>query len=267
MWRYIRGFFSMIAGWFGSKADKLSENKHVMGATYDRAIGKSRERFETVKNAVAELLSVEQSKKEKLRDMGGRMEHLSKVKNGAQAKMQHRVDTLRGQGKDKENILTDAEFVRHKMAFEDANKSLNETKERFDEVEADLAEKVAKLASFKAELQRMQRDNEKLKDEKQEAIADVAIAQQEEAINATLAGIPQDTTDGDLDAARAARKRVKNRAAVTSELIGNDAKKAESEYIDAATQKQSTSELDNLLNWGDESKATETKLSPAKLPE
>jgi hypothetical protein len=266
MFRYFRAMINWVKGWFGAGADSLAENQHVMGATYDAAIKKRDARFGIVKNAVAELLGIEQDRKVQLKELGARIEKLKTVKLGAQTAMQKRIDALKGT-KTKQEMLADPEFIKHKAAYDDASSTLTEVQERFDEKDADLKTKQKKIAEYKAELQGMQRANEALREEKQEAIADVGIAKQDEAINSLLNGIPQDTADADLQKAREARKRVVNRAAVTSEIAGNDAKHAENEYLAMAAQAQSTNELDKLLDFGDGPEKTEDAAAPAKLPE
>lgn len=266
MLRLLRAIWGFCFGWMGSTSQSLEENKHVMAATYDNAIESRKTRYETVKSAVAELMGVCQERTLQVKELGKRITTLTGIKEGAQAAMQKRVDTLRGAGKSKDEILGDTEFLKHKAAFEDASSTLTEVKARFDEKDGDLKAKEKQIAQFKAELQQMQRQNDSLREEKQEALADVAIAQQQEAINATLNGIPQDTADQDLQKARDARKRVSNRAKISAELAGNDAKNAESEYLQYAEKNKANKELDSLLNWGDETKKEET-LTPAKLPE
>lgn len=266
MFRFFRAFIGWFKGLFGSAADSLQENQHVMSATYDAAIEKQRTRFTQVKKAVAELITLEQDRVSQVKELGEKLDRLHKIQSGAQAAMQKRIDALRNEGKPKEEILKDADFIKHKSAYEDATRQVNDTQATFDSKEADLKDKRAKIAKYKGELQGMQRNNEKLREEKQEALADVGLAKQEEAINATLAGIPEDSADKDLVAARAARKRVVNRAHITSELAGNDAKTAENEYLQMAETAQANTQLDSLLNWGDEPKKEEP-LAPAKLPE
>lgn len=267
MFTYLRALVNWVKGWFGGKTDALQENRHVMAATYDSAIASRKQRLATVKNAVANLIGVEQERTAQVKELGTRLETLGKIKTGAQTAMQRRIDALKAAGKAKEDILSDAEFIKHKAAFEDASSTMSEVQERFDEKDADLKKIKKDIANYKAELQTMQRQNDALSDEKNEALADVGIAQQREAVNAALAGIPQDTADADLEKARQARKRVVNRAAVTAELAGNDAKNAESEYLKYADAQAANTELDNLLNWGDEKKEGGDTLSPAKLPE
>jgi len=82
-----------------------------------------------------------------------------------------------------------------------------------------------------------------------------------------LSGMSTLNVDKELKDARDARNKAKARASVTSELVGNDAKLAEDAYVKFSTQTANTSQLDSLLNWGDEKTETKEDLQPAKLPE
>lgn len=265
MFKYFRALWYAVTGRFSKAARALHENEYVMEAVYDQAIKKNENRFETVKNAVAELISIEKDLVSKIKGFGEQVTSLTKIKNGAQIAMQKRIDTLKASNKTKEEILGDVEFIKHKAAFDDASSTLTEKVAQMNDKETDLAGRRRSLATYKAELQKMQRASEALKGEKQEALADVAIAKQSEQINAVLAGITSDSSDKDLADARAARKRAVARSEVVAELAGNDAKAAESEYLQYANAAKSTAELDGLLNWGDE--AEKKDLEPAKLPE
>lgn len=263
MFKLIRAFFSMIAGFFSSKEEALQANKHVMTATYDRAIDKKRERFSTVKNAVAELIRLEEMGKIKLKELGDKCEKLEKVKAGALAAMQRTISNLKGMTK--EQIQQNPDFIKHNAAYNDASSTLAEVESQIADKEAEIAERAKMVSQYKAELQQMQRDADKLVSEKAEAIADVAIAQESEAINAVLAGIESDTTDQDLAKARAARHRAKAKASITAQLAGNDARAAEDEYVALANTTRVDAQLDNLLNWGETEDPT--TLADAKLPE
>tara|TARA_Y100000034_G_C6879185_1_gene402547 strand:- start:458 stop:1225 length:768 start_codon:yes stop_codon:yes gene_type:complete len=255
----------MCTGRFSAAAEALQSNKYVMSATYDRSIEKGADRFKTVKNAVAELMGLEQTRVEEIKSLQEREEKFGKIKKGAHTQMQKRIDQLRKDGKSKEEIVADTEFSKHQAAYKDASSSLEEVSARIDEKEVDLEERRSQISTFKAELQSMQRAQAELKTEKSEAVADVAIAQQAEAINSVLAGISEDTADKDLAAAREARKKARAKAKITADLAGNDAKLAENEYLEAASGSEVDAELDSLLDFGDESPAT--ALEDARLPE
>jgi len=254
----------MLTGRFSAAAEALQSNKFVMSATYDKAIEKGADRFNTVKNAVAELMSIEQSRVQEIKELGDRAEKQNKIKSGAQVAMQRRINELKGQGKEKEQIQVDPEFIKHSAAFKDASSTLAEIEARIIEKEKDLETRKHQIAKFKAELQEMQRGQQKLREEKSEALADVAVAQQMESVNAVLAGISEDTTDKDLAAAREARKKAKAKAEITADLAGNDARVAESEYLTLSASSEADKELDSLLDWGNDEKSS---MEDAKLPE
>lgn len=265
MFKYFRALWYMVTGRFSAAAEALQSNKHVMAATYDKAISSKKDRFNTVKNAVAELIRLEEVTKGKLKELTAKSEKLEKVKAGALAAMQRTINELKQQGVGKDQIQSNPDFIRHNAAYNDASSTLAEVESQIAEKEAEIQEKAKALSTYKAELQQMQRDQEKLVSEKAEAIADVAIAQETEAINSMLAGIESDTTDQDLATARAARQRAKAKAKIVSEIAGNDARAAENEYINLATTTQVDAELDGLLNWGEAS--GKEAMADAKLPE
>jgi phage shock protein A len=113
----------------------------------------------------------------------------------------------------------------------------------------------------------MQRAVQKLREEKQETIADVEAAKQSDQINSVLAGIAHDTTDQDLIAVRQARQRAKARATISAELVGNDAKMAEDEYIQYAANTENADAFAKLVGLDEDKPTEEPTLNPAKLPE
>ena len=263
MGRYFRALWYMITGRFSAATEALQSNKYVMGATYDKSITKSQDRFTTVKNAVAQLMGIEQTRIQEIKELQAREDKLEKVKKGAHAAMQRTIKSLAG--KDKAEIQANPEFQKHHAAYTDASSSVAEVSARIDEKETDLAERRKQISQYKIQLQQMQRDVKDLAEEKQEAVADVAVAQQAEAIASVLNGIAEDSTDKDLQAARAARKAAKAKAQISTELAGTDAVHAENEYLELAGSAVADSELDDLLDWGEPDAPDD--LANAKLPE
>ena len=265
MFRYLRALWYMMTGRFGAAADALQSNKHVMTATYDKSIAKSAERFQTVRDAVASLMSIENTRIQEIKDLTANADKLAKIKNGAQVAMQRRIDALKSSGKTKEEIQQDPEFIKHSGNYKDAASSLEQTNAQIHDKESDLHDRTTQIAQYKIELQAMQKAQEKLKNEKVEAIADVAIAQQAQQIADVLNGIAEDTTDKDLVAVREARAKAKAKAKITTALSGNDARLAENEYLELASTGAADKELDGLMNWGEETATS--KMEDAKLPE
>lgn len=265
MFRFIRILLRAVSGWFGGLTNSWQSNKHVMADTYDRSIAKQEQRFGTVKEAVAELVAIEQTRVQEIKNLTKQIDEAEELMAGAKVGMQNRINTLRAQGKSKEEITADLEFQKFQTKFTKYQAEVNEKNEKLEEKEADLKARKEQIQKYKLELQDMQQRNQDLKEEKQEALADVAIAQQQDAINSVLAGIAQDSTDQDLVAVREARKKAKAKATVSAELSGNDARLADNELKELARGAAATQALDNVLDWGDEPE-TES-LPPAKLSE
>ncbi|CAE7860248.1 unnamed protein product [Symbiodinium microadriaticum] len=264
---WLRAWIYKLTGFFGDAADEMQADKHVMGATYDRSIEAMQKRFQTVKGAVAELMGIEEDKTTKINEATKRVEHLEDVKAGARGMLQQLIERLRADNPEitEEQIKRHPEYIEHSTAYNDADSTQQEVESRIEELEAEVQERKAQVSQYTAELQQMQREFTRLKEEKHEAIADVQIAQQAEAVDNVLAGISRDTTDKDLEAARAARKKARNKAKISSKMAGTDAKSQESQYLQFASASKSNSKLDSLLDFG-EQKESDSKDS-AMIPE
>jgi hypothetical protein len=265
MWGWFRVIFNGIRGWFNKRKDRLRENETVIAGTFDAAIKKRQQRYETVKEQVALLVGHKRNITNIIKGINESLEKQKGIKTGTQAAMQKRLDQLKEKGKSKDEIVADAEFMKHKAAYEHATASVLKEQARLDEKTAELDKFTQQIEQYKIELQEMQRANEELAHEKNATIADVTIAKQQEEIAAALNGIPQDSTDEELAGVRAARNRVVEKAQISKELAGNDASVAEQQYLNLANSTKTSTELDSLLDWGEEKK--EDPLAPAKLPE
>ena len=264
LWRYMRAFGYMITGRFNKASESLAENEYVMAATYDASISKSKSRYQTTKTALAELISLEKEIVATMKGDGEKLERHQAIKFGAQASMQQIIDKLRAAGKSKEDIMADPAFIESKGSFESASTKLEEAQKSYDKKEEVLKTRRAAIAKQKTALQSMQRTAQDLEAEKQEALADVAVARQQEAVNNVLNGMSVDTTDQELEKTRKARNRVVARADISSEIAGVDANSTDEKFIAMASQSKASKELDSLLNWGEEKKE---ELAPATIPE
>lgn len=266
MWRYLRAFGYMITGRFSKAYKALMENEYVMAATYDQAIANADKNFTVTKESVAGLVDIEQKMIKAVAELEDKVKRFEKFANGAKVAMQRRIDACRGNGMTKEHIMSDPEFLKHQEAFNSANKELEEATSNHATKKAELEKRQKQLIIYKAQLQKMQRASSSLRTEKEEALADVAIAKTSEMLDSQLAGMPTEG-DEDLKAAREARNRAKSRAAVAAELAGNDASVAEEQYAAYASEQASANQLDQFLNWGEDPKQDKEDLTPAKLPE
>lgn len=265
--RWFRALFAYIRGMFNWKAEELNKNEYVMADTYDQSIKKGEDRLQKVKQAVSKLIAIQETKMQEVKNLSAECADLEKIKQGAGVAAKKLADKLKAEGKSIEDIKNHEDYKKHQSAYERACKNLNTKETRVDELEAELEESKRGVETYKLQLQEMQRQTEKLRDEKQEAIADVLIAKQQDEVNAVLAGIPTDTTDADLAAARRARTSAKASAKLSMELAGNDAKAADAEYQNYAEEAATSNEFAMLIGLDDDKKETKSDLDPARLPE
>lgn len=266
MGRWISAILRKMFGIFGRKADGLEEDPDVIAATYDNSIKKSGQNYQQTKNAVAKLMGIEESKKAELNSTTAEIDRLDRVKNGAAAKAKTRVAELQRQGLTAEQIKNNAEIIKHQSAFNNASTSLMKAMERSKDQSLVLERLQVNLARMKVSLETMQRNQQNLQQEKQEAIADVVTAQEFDKVNDLMSGIAVDTTDKDLQAAREARKNVSNRARLGAELLGVDSKISDAEYEQAGLAVTNGGEFDALIGL-DTPKVEKPNLDPARLPE
>lgn len=264
MWRLFRAMFYFCTGRLSKAADIMQGNEYVMAATYDAAIDKNQKTYQQLRDAVARMIGIEQDRLGKIKLLTKQFETLEAVKQGAIGKTKKLAAELQSQGVSAEDIKKHPEYVKHMAAYQDAASSAKDKETEIQQYEAEIKKFREDIAQYKVQLQKKQRNNDSLRQEKQEAAADMAIAKEIQSVNDLLNGVAEDTTDKDLQAAREARKFAKNKATISSELAGNDAKLAEDEYISFAANHDASNEFDALIGLEEN---VVGDLNPAKLPE
>lgn len=237
-----------------------------MEGKYEKIIEKKKARYEDLKNALAEIVALEQKKEFELNKAESEIAHLTKVKNGAGAKAKSLAEKLRAAGKTDAEIMADSEVVTCHSAFKSASETLADKEKRSDEMEASLAQYKKSKAGYLLELKRMQQDYQKIKEEKSEAIADVIIAKEQERIDSLVSGMTTDSGDKDLQELRDARHKAKAKAAISREIAGSDARLDEAEYLEFEANSVANSEFASFIGL-DSGEKKEEKLEPAKLSE
>ena len=266
MWKWFRALGLLFTGRFKKAYQALMENEYVMEATYDASIEKGKGRVVAMSEAIGGLVRLREDKVTLVNTKSQEYQRLQQVKAGALAKAKDRAALLQGQGKSPDQIKADAEYLRCQGAYNSADVDAKKLDSDIKALEGDIAERSKVINAKKLDLQRAKKQQDDLKSEKHEAIAEVLSAKQEEEVARQLAGLENDTTDTDLAAAREARKQAKSRSKVMSELAGTDHQSNQDEFASYATVAQSHNEFDNLIGL-DSGTKTVTPADPAKLPE
>lgn len=275
MFSAIGRFFRTLSYWFSGRIDssrkELSQDPHVIQATYDNVIREKKQRIHQYKDAVAAMIAQEEKKLSKLRELTNETERLEKLKAGAAAKAKSVVEQLKSEGKSMEEIKAHEDYKKCLAAFNDFTSTLNEKSDHIAELEADSKELNENIASHKVQLQNLQREIAKLKEEASATVADVITSKEEQEINDMLSGISEETHAKELEEMREIREQQKAKARISREMAGTDVKRLEDEFLDYANSSVSTNEFDQLIGLAEEAEtqaATETETAAkTKLPE
>lgn len=271
--KIVRSIGYLFTGKIDNKRRELSKNPHVIQATYDRIVSEKKARLQQYKDAVARMITQEETKLAKLRALTEEVNRLEKLKEGAAAKAKMVVAQLKGQGVGMEQIKANEEYLKCLAAFNDFNSTLAEKQDHIAELERDVQEIGTNVRNHKVQLQQLLREIDKIKEEASATVADVITAKEEEQIADLLSGISDDRTSKELEEMRDVRAQTKAQARVSREMAGTDTAAQEREFLEYARTGVSTDEFDQLIGLAGESEAAPESAAPArresdvKLPE
>jgi phage shock protein A len=271
MFRAIGRYFRAIGYFFTGRIDEarreLSMDPAVIHATFDDIIREKKKRIQQYKDAVAGMIAQEEKKKNELKRQSEEVERLSKLKEGA-AVMARKV--VERHGGDIEKVKQDPEYQKCQSAFKDFSSTLAEKEARIVELEADIKTIQESVAGHKVQLQGLLREIEKVKQEKDETVADMITAKEERELSDMITGISDDRTNEELQEMRDMREKAKAGARVSREMAGVDSQRSEEEFLQYAEQSVADTEFDALIGLAKETEAEAEAEEPAdrtRLPE
>ncbi len=262
--RFFRAIKYMFTGKVDSAADALSANPTVISATFDRVIRDKRTRLNEYKDAISAMIAQEENKKARLQELTQEIEKLEKLKSGAAARAKSLVDKYNG---DVNAVRNDPEYLKCQSAFKDFSNTLEEKRQRANELDEDLKQLITNINGHKSQIQTLMRELEKIKEEKHDAVADVLSAKEERQIADMVNGISNDRTSEELQRLRDVRQKAVANARISRELAGMDAKKAESEFLEYAQKSAADDEFDALIGLSDKQESRENAPRDTKIPE
>lgn len=268
--RWFKALGYLITGNIDAARRTLDSNPHVIRAKFDDIIRDKTKRIQQYKQAVASLITQEEKKLAKVKQLTEEMTKLEKLKAGALNKAKARVAQLQGEGKPMDEIKADAEYLKCNAAYKDFDSSAKEKNDHITSLEADISEYRKSIGEHKVQLEHLMRDLEKIKSEAADTVADVISAKQEKEIADAISGIGEDSTEEELAKMRELRHEVKAEAKVSKELAGTDTKRMEADFLEYAAAAESDSEFDALIGLASEKESAKPDAAPrdkTALPE
>ena len=255
-WFRAVGFF--LSGNVDASRRSLDANPHVMAARYDEVVRDKTKRFHQYKQAVAALIAQQESKIQTAKTLTEELRKLETLKAGALAKAKKMVEELKGQGTPQAEIRNNNDYMKCLSAYNDFTSTLTEKNMRVEELEKDIATYGERIEEHKRQMHELKREIEAIKEEAQDAVADVISAREEKEIADALTGLSQEGSDADLQALRKLRNEVKAEARVSKELAGVDSKALEAEFLAYARQTENSDEFDALIGLAENSEQSKS---------
>jgi len=261
--RYLRALGYLFTGRIDEARRALSMNPEVIQATFDSVIREKTRRIQQYKEAVGSMIAQQERKKVELKRQSEETARLEKLREGAMVMAKKVVER---HGGDTEAVRQDAEYTKCQAAYKDFTSTLAEKESRCKELEHDIGELDTNIAGHKVQLEGLLRELEKVRQEKQDTVAEVLSARQEREVADMVAGISQDRTAEELQEMRQMRDEAKATARVSRELAGTDAKRSEQEFLQYAEHSVADKEFDALIGLARKAETPESQ-PPAKIPE
>lgn len=270
--KYFRALGYLVTGRVDRARKELSKNPHVVQATYDRVVREKKQRIQQYKDAVARMITQQEKKSHRLKQLTEDVNKLEQLKEGAAAKARILVKELQGQGMPLDQIKQHPDYVKCMTAYNDFSSTEKEKSAHIVELENDVTELGTTIEGHKVQLQQLLREIDKIKQESSEAVAEMITAKEEEEIADMISGISEDRTNQELQEMRDLRAEQKAQARVAREMAGTDTMRQEAEFLEYARTSGSTDEFDQLIGLAEQtdtqdSTQTEAPRSEPKLPE
>jgi len=245
--RFFRAIGYYLSGGLIKKTEQIEMDPNVTRAQFEDVIATRRKRIQEYKSAVGRLMAQQIKKSKEVESLTEDVERLERLKAGALAKAKKRITDLKDQGQTAENIKEDTDYQKCLAAFDNFSSTLEEKNKRIASLEKDLEDAKKEIGRHEVQLQTLAREIEKLQQEADETVADMASAREVKEINDALSGIAADGTSAMLRSLRERRNRAAAESKISSKLAGTDTKVQEEEFLRYAQSSESKSEFEKLV--------------------
>lgn len=257
--RFLKTVGRLFTGRINEKTDSIAEDSHVVREEYNEVIEQKTRQVRDIRDAVAGLMAQQERKRTQAESLLNDINELEKKKVGAVAYAKKAAE-----GKSKEEAAQSAEYVRAMEAFKNFSSTLEEKKARLVDLENDIEAGAKQIESYKQQLINFQRDLEKIKAEKHQAVAEITMAKHQREVNEALAGIGKDDTAEQLSNLRDRVRKVGSQAKITSELAGTDVAAEEAEFLNMAEESMARNEFDSMIFGEEKTEAPAEEDKPTK---
>lgn len=214
---------------------------------YQEIIGEKASRIERYKRAVTQLTRQWQRKTAGIEELGREIERRERAQQTTLDEANGIVDELKAKGRELDEIKTDRRYRRCLRAYEEVSTELEESRERFSELEADAREHLEKIRDHEAQLEALTEELEELEAESAEVSADLTTVELEKEIVDLRAGISRSESDKELRKLLRQFRKTRASVRITQEIADLDEDAQDAQYLDIAKKVSAAREFEQSL--------------------
>lgn len=243
-WRKARYIMEAADGQFTGSVDGI-------GAAFDMQRDTLVERFQGLRDAIAQVESVLEEKRGRLDKLNDEETELLQKREGAL--------TLAEEAQASGDMEA---YSKHAAAFERFQERIDQIEQTQSRLKEDVEATSETMSRYMLQLQDMQGEIQNLPTQKAEAIADFVSAKQIIELNDRLQGLETSIDKGPISAVLEANRELTARARITEKIAGADVRVQDKAYERAGRVSTSRSKMDEMLAARKAEKEGATKEAP-----
>jgi len=216
--RFFRRLFGLGSGALDNASDKmLTANEYTIRAQFRKVREKLLKGHASVRNAVANLMAINEDKKQEIIELEKKIKELETKKIGAVRKFKETQD------------------LKYQDAFKQCHAQLERAKQKLEENKTFVESNSANLDKYKRQLVTLQNKIDDLKAQEDQAVADIVSSRQVTQLNEMLSGFSTDVDMQGIKAIEEARKKSLAQAKLSTELSASSKKEIDEELLAAGS--------------------------------
>ncbi len=216
--RFFGRLFGIGEGALNNASDKmLTANEATIRAQFRKVRDQLLQNHSVVRNAVANLMAINEEKKQETADLTKKSQELETKKLGAVRKFKETNDT------------------KYQELFKEFSMQLQKAQEKLTQNSEFIKTNTENIEKYKNQLIILQNKIEELKSQENQAVADITSSRQVTKLNDLLSGLSTDVNMQGLEAIEEARKKSLSNAKLSTELSGTTKSEVDQELLAAGS--------------------------------
>ncbi|HPO49663.1 MAG TPA: PspA/IM30 family protein [Spirochaetota bacterium] len=216
--RFFARLFGIGEGALNNASDKmLTANEATIRAQFRKVRDQLIQNHSAVRNAVANLMAINEEKKQEISELTKKIQELETKKLGAVRRFKETND------------------VKYQDLFKEFSVQLQNAQEKLAQNNEFVGANTENIEKYKSQLIVLQNKIDELKSQENEAVADITSSRQVTKLNELLAGLSTDVNMQGIESINEARKKSIANAKLSTELSGTTKSEIDNELLAAGS--------------------------------